>query len=477
MNNKKNTFKLIFNLDKVQHLHEKFNKKLNTNKLIKKIESLTKRRVDIINLLNPKKYRVKLKSIFNKKLILPSFLTSDSFLKSIRLIFQNRFDINAKSIETNNKKKNIRLNNLSIKNKLSSLFDFIPKPNIKKLNIDYLTDSYDKLKLSLINIKLININSLFRNNKIKLDKDSHSFCVAFYSDHLLTVSSLTINRDNQILVNGFVEVPVPGDIIGDSLVENKVELANIFLDLFSLLKLNRSPLLIILSSSFFKINTFMTSELKQISNTDSTVQSKSPYLPNDTFVEFFNKFKNSSEQKLVRTTYTNRKLIESWTDTLEILDIPIIGITPCAPNIFDLFKTKILDKTTVLIEIESAKTIVSIGRDSSNLTTHNIPYGNSLYISDKNPVLSNNYFLRVQTSIELIMSEYEEKMPEYIFTYGKGLDDLVKKNTPLPNGFKRLSDINLVDYSFSSNKNQINVSASNSINSTIEVLALVTSCL
>ena len=185
----------------------------------------------------------------------------------------------------------------------------------------------------------------------------------------------------------------------------------------------------------------------------------------------------SEEQQLVRAVYTNRKLIESWTDTLELTKNSIIGITPSAPNIFDALKIRVNDETTVLIEIEVSKTVVMIGRNSTNLTSHNIPYGSSLYISDKEANLSINYFQRIFSSIEYIMSEFDEKTPPLIYVFGKGLDDLVKRNITLPNRFKRLSEMDLVDYSYAPRKMQIHESASKSIDSTIETLSLIASCL
>ena len=75
-------------------------------------------------------------------------------------------------------------------------------------------------------------------------------------------------------------------MIGDSLVEDTNELANILLDSLTLLELLESPLLLVLSSSFFNIHTFNTSDLKQISQSDKKVESKSPYLPANTLVDF-----------------------------------------------------------------------------------------------------------------------------------------------------------------------------------------------
>ena len=61
-------------------------------------------------------------------------------------------------------------------------------------------------------------------------------------------------------------MPIPGHVIGDSSVEDSNELANIILDSLTLLDLLNSPFLVILSSSFFNIHTFDTSDLNRFLN-------------------------------------------------------------------------------------------------------------------------------------------------------------------------------------------------------------------
>tara|TARA_Y100001968_G_scaffold280728_1_gene277497 strand:- start:69 stop:1523 length:1455 start_codon:yes stop_codon:yes gene_type:complete len=484
MNKKKFAIRFLSRLEKFEHFLKIINKKINSNKISKKIESITKKRVNGIRFLSPNLYIKKLRSLFNKKIELPAYLTSYSFSKGIRIFIKNRYGVIPKLNNSEGKEKNKKIRSSIITIKLGSLF------NNFKFSIGRAKDIKDpeksnKFSINILKsfillpnkIKSIKFNNFLKNKRIKVDKDSHSIGVLFYGDHLLTIASIVINRNNQILVKGVIEVPVPGDVIGNNTIENKKELSNILLDLVNILKLEKTPLLVVLSSSFFKVNTFFLSELKEISNTDNKVQSKSPYLPNETFIEFLNLSKQSEEQKLVRAVYTNRKLIESWTDTLELTNNSIIGITPSAPNIFDALKIRVNDETTVLIEIEVSKTVVMIGRNSTNLTSRNIPYGSSLYISDNEANLSINYFQRIFSSIEYIMSEFDERTPPLIYVFGKGLDDLVKRNTTLPNRFKRLSEMDLVDYSYAPRQMQIHESASKSIESTIETLSLIASCL
>ena len=472
MNKKKLVTRLLSTLDSFEEFSKLINKRLNTNKLIKKIESIAKNRLEISNLLNIKKNSKRIKSILNKKIKLPTLLTTDSFSKTLRDLIKKRYGITSKfkvtkSNHTKTKTKNyLQLFTTSLSS-YKSIFKTFTKGYINKLSTLF--------SLPRLNFKSNNAINRFKGKAIKIDKNTDKIGVAFYSDHLLTLASILIDKNNKILVKGVIEVPVPGDIIGDSLVEDKNELANIILDSFNILDLDGAPLLVILGSSFFQVNTFFSSELKQISNTDYKIQSKSPYLPNDTFVEFRKMLNKSNENKLIRTIYARRQLIESWTDTLEILKNPIIGVTPSAPNVYDLLRNKISDEKIILIDIEIKTSVVLIGRNSMELSSHKLPYGSSLYSSDIN--LSKNYFSRLINSLELILSEYEEKLPSYVYIYGKGLDDLAMINIPLPDRFRYLSEFDLGAYSYKPNQMEVHESVSKVLNYSIETLALISSCL
>ena len=479
-------------LDEFENYYKSINKKLNANKLSKKVESLFNKKINLSSLLNFHRISNKAKSILNKKIQLPNWLTADSFSKGIRILIKNKFDVTSKSNKSLSRQKTapskaksnkinfnliVKLNNsyLSLKNNANQS---LTKANKKiSKNASKVLNKYNLIIKYILDINFIK-KTENRKKSIKVDKNSQTIGVAVYSDHLLTVSSLSINQKNQIVVRGVVEVPIPGHIIGDNLVEDKDELANITLDLFNLLGLTKSPLLVILSSSFFKVHTFLASELKQISNTDYTVQAKSPYLPEDTFIEFRSMSKKSTGNRLIRTLYARRKFLESWTDMLEIINVPIIGITPSSPHIFDALTNKFSQPITILIDIEVTSTTVLVGRKSGNLTSYKLPYGCSLYTSEQDEELSNNYFIRVLASIELIMSEYDEKPTEIIYVTGQGLDNLIKKDLDLPTQFRRASEMNLADYSYAPKKMEIHELVSKSIDSTIDTLSCIaSSCL
>ena len=273
-------------------------------------------------------------------------------------------------------------------------------------------------------------------------------------------------------------MPIPGNVIGDSSVEDSNELANIILDSLTLLDLLGAPLLIILSSSFFNIHTFDASDLKQISQSDSQVQSKSPYLPADTLVDFLRMSAKQISSGLVRTIYTNRDFIKGWTDTLEIVNVPIIGVVPAAIHVFDSITSKITEDITILIDIEATQTTLLLGTNLAELKSHKLPFGYSLYISKNLKESRKNYFERVLNSVKLIINDTNQKLPSNIFVMGQGLDKLLNSEYKiLPKGFQSISDLNLSNYSYQPKMMQIHETVSKSIdNSICSLVSILSSC-
>ena len=334
----------------------------------------------------------------------------------------------------------------------------------------YYLELPDKLKpFNLINLKL------FKEDKFKKKKSDQKIGIIFYVDHNLIFLSLLINQKNNVKIDGVTEIPIPGNVIGDSTVEDSNELANIVLDSINLLDLSTSPLLVVLSSSFFNIHTFKASDLKQITQSDTKVQSKSPYLPLNTMVDFLRMSDTKISNSLIRTIYSKKDLINGWTDTLEIINLPVIGLVPAAPNIFDSITEKVIEDITILIDIESTSTTVLIGSKLAELTSHKLPFGSSLYVSDNLEQSYANYFERVLNSIILIMNDDKEKLPSDIFVMGSGLDKLLKKNMTLPKGFRKISELNLTDFSYIPKSMKIHELVSTSIDSSIYSLSTILS--
>ena len=327
-------------------------------------------------------------------------------------------------------------------------------------------------------------NFKFLESKLKLsgnktnEKYDQKIGIAFYGDHNLIIASTKIDLNNNIKVISLNEMPIPGNVIGDSSVEDSNELANIILDSLTLLDLLNAPLLIILSSSFFNIHTFDAADLKQISQSDSQVQSKSPYLPADTLVDFLRMSAKQISSGLVRTIYTKRDFIKGWTDTLEIVNVPIIGLVPAAIHVFDSITSKITEEITILIDIEATQTTLLLGTNLAELKSHKLPFGYSLYITKNLKESSKNYFERVLNSVKLIINDTNQKLPSNIFVMGPGLDKLLNSEYKiLPKGFQSISDLNLSNYSYQPKMMQIHETVSKSIeNSICSLVSILSSC-
>ena len=210
------------------------------------------------------------------------------------------------------KKVNL-IQNLNFKSKLENK---ISKLKEKKFKFNKILFNKFKYFNKSKNLQILKINKNNKTNKI-INKYSQKIGIIFYGEHNLILLSSTINHKNQINISGVTEIPIPTNVIGDTLIEDSNELANILLDSINLLDLSDSPLLVILSSSFFNIHTFLVSDLKQISANDSKVKAKSPYLPANTIIDFLRISDKKLSEGLIRTTYSKQDFINSWTDTLQ----------------------------------------------------------------------------------------------------------------------------------------------------------------
>ena len=427
----------------------------------------------IISLKNFNKF-FKNKNNKNKKLK-NSFARNISKLEKYKNLIEkfNQFKTDEFKSKKSKKTKNLKekfpiIKNLKFKSKLESKINKLKEKNFNKILFNNL-----KYFFKAKNLQLLKIN---KTNKIK-NKYSQKIGIIFYGEHNLILLSSTINHNNQINIIGVTEMPIPTNVIGDTLVEDSNELANILLDSINLLDLSDSPLLVILSSSFFNIHTFLVSDLKQISANDSKVKAKSPYLPANTIIDFLRISDKKLPEGLIRTTYSKQDFINSWTDTLQIIDQPIIGLVPAAPHIFDSITSQITEETTFLIDIESTTTTLLIGSKYTALQSHKLPFGFSLYISDNLVESNKNYFERVLNSIQIIINDSNHKLPKNIFVMGSGLDKLINKEASLPKRFKSILDLNLSEYTYLPQKMSVHELVSNTINSNIYCLAsILSSC-
>ena len=191
--------------------------------------------------------------------LIKEIMSSNSYKTIISQInqFKNK-KVKQKKSKKNNKRISLKKKVLStgnFQNYISQINEFriIFRNSLKfqKNNfIKYLVSKYKintQLFEELKKYKFFNKGPLVKPKNKKFDQ---KIGVIFYSDHNLIFISLNINLNNRIKINGVTEIPIPGNVIGDSLVEDSNELANIALDSINLLDLNSAPLLVVLSSSF-----------------------------------------------------------------------------------------------------------------------------------------------------------------------------------------------------------------------------------
>jgi len=453
----------------------KKNKLSSLKKLLKKAKHFSNAKFKLAKL--------KFKESFKSDKLILEVSKTDKYKKILEKI--NQFKDSKKSSQKLKKSKKLDslISEVSIRHQYKKILEKINQNSSKKLKKIITIIQLKNLSNNLFRVfeEIKNSNFLESKSKVSINKSNKKYDqkigIAFYGDHNLIIVSAIVDLNNNVNLISLNEMPIPGHVIGDSLVEDSNELSNIILDSLTLLDLLNSPLLLILSSSYFNIHTFNTADLKQISQSDSQIQSKSPYLPANTLVDFLRMSDRKISNGLVRTIYSKRDFIKSWTNTLEIINVPIIGLVPAAIHVFDSITLKITEETTFLIDIEATQTTVLIGRNLAELYSHKLPFGYSLYITDNLNESSKNYFERTLNSVKLIIQETNQNLPPNIFVMGQGLDKLSNPEFSLPKGFRSISDLNLSNYSYQPKTMQIHETVSKTIeNSICSLVSILTSC-
>ncbi len=340
-------------------------------------------------------------------------------------------------------------------------------PIIQKFFNSYITKAFHMYP-SLVN----QFQKIYKPNQ--LNSTFQTLSVIYYSDHILTLIKYKSN-DKRCFVDGVIEIPIPGHIIGNNYVQNPKELAQITLDMLTILKIQDNPLLLILSTSLFHFITFPELISNSISSNDEYILSKSPYLPDDTLIDFLGASSGSRHKSLIRAVYTQKLSIDSWVETLQIINVPIIAITPAAPHIFDALSHNAKGQITVLIDIETNFTSVLIGAKDSTLDSTILPYGSAIYISDLIDDMCTRYFHRVLNSVTNELKSKAYEIPNNIYVTGQGLDQLVDKDKLLPTGFTRASDIQLVNYNYIPDNLRVHEIISKHVFSKINMTSIITS--
>ena len=377
------------------------------------------------------------------------------------------------------------------------------KPFLKKLNPNYqILKRIEKFKIQKylnkrFNKKLLGINEftkiqfdnkklletfqekirsyklfsdLLKGNSIKLSDEPEYVAALYYSDHYLFIASIWKSSENILNVEKVIELPVPASVIGDDVITNIDELIELSLDSFEVLDLKNPPILIVLSSSFFSIKSFKNDNKNQISENDEIIQSKSPYLPQDTSIDI-----QKVNDTIFNAIYTRKSLINSWINTLKKINYPVIGITTPGPHQIDFLREskKIISDLEILIDIELNSSTLFICKKNYELSSQKIPYGSALYGKKE---LVESYFSRLIKSIKLLTDDLKVDFPETIYVTGFGLDDFNYESQKLPYPFVRFSELNKTNFKF--NKTNSHDLLTRDINSKLNtILGITSKCL
>ena len=240
------------------------------------------------------------KNISNKKF--KAVAKAKSFDK-VEIFFKKLFKIN--SLKKYKISPEIFKNNF--KSKLSKI-DF--------KNIDLFLDKYlsEKIANQIKNFYKDN----FKNTNRK-EINSVDFLGIYYANNQVTITYLQ-RKNNSNIIKDFVQINAPTDLIGEFKVEKPPEVTRIINDIISIFELNYPPIILFLSSSFFTTRSFNDRELVVFSDEDPLILSKSPFLPDETLIQYkrVNGDKSSSYHRVI---YANKDVIDSW--------IKVISLSGC----------------------------------------------------------------------------------------------------------------------------------------------------
>tara|TARA_E500000331_G_scaffold116412_1_gene113677 strand:+ start:5850 stop:7115 length:1266 start_codon:yes stop_codon:yes gene_type:complete len=329
-----------------------------------------------------------------------------------------------KKDRTNNRKKEFIYDVLKIFKKEISLF------NINKL--------FNKLSKTKNKIDLLNKNKLNVLSKINNTTNSDyniDFVGVHYSEHKLSILHLCKTKKNTI-IKKHIKIEIDTKLIGDSKVENIEEVKSIIEDVIEVFGLSNPPTILLLGSAFFTSKTFTDSQLVVFSDKDPIILSKSPFLPDQTSIQY----QRVSGDKLSSyhiVVYAEKNIIESWIRILILLDNPVVALSNASINIIDKISKKSTNQIySILCDVEISSITIYIQKKNCGLRSYKLPYGVSLYKSNDEKV-KQQLFIRLKDAILKITKESNDIIPDKIYLTGSGLDelDLIKNHSSIY-GFK-----------------------------------------
>ena len=243
------------------------------------------------------------------------------------------------------------------------------------------------------------------------------------------------NKSN--VIQDIVQINAPSDLIGDYKVEKIPEFKRMIEDITNVFDLKNPPIILLLGSSFFTTRSFSDSELIIFSEEDPVILSKSPFLPNNTLVQYkrVNGDKNSSYHRVV---YANKEVIDSWINTLSLIGSEIATVTCPAIHVIEKLTNKSDKEISILCDVEDLVTSVFVLRNNCELFSKRLPFGSSVYITDKIS-LNNQFFSRLDSSVKSILSENNLNFDDTIYISGVGIDKMLSLNNDIRDGFCRIT--------------------------------------
>ena len=383
------------------------------------------------NKLGTKKQRSKLNKnqriLFSNfeliKSIFPKYF-SNSSIKKISLISEfNKNKLNLNYFQKFFSKGDIK-NFLSYKFSKKTIFS----------NIDY--KKYDEKFEKYLNFKFSDVINKFKTNKT-LNKTRNlellvDFLGIFYINNQLFFAHLQ-KKNKTNIVKDIVQIDAPSDLIGEYKIEKVPEFSRMINDMINVFELNNPPIILLLSSSFFTTRSFSDSELIVFSDEDPVILSKSPYLPDNTLIQYkrVNGDKNSSYHRVV---YADKEIIDSWINGLSLTGSDIATVTCSVLHQVENLSNKSKKDLLIVCDIEDFITNVYVLRNNCELFSERLPFGSSVYITD-NESLNDQFFSRLSGSIKSIVSKNKYKFNSEIYVNGNGLDKMLSLNNKISDGF------------------------------------------
>ena len=334
-------------------------------------------------------------------------------------------------------KFNLKSSNIFISNKLSKYsYKSLQNSLSSRINLNYFdekTEKYLKFKVSDV-IKKFKTNKLTKNTN-DLDLLVDLLGIYYVNNKLFFAHLKRKNKSN--VIQDIVQINAPSDLIGDYKVEKIPEFKRMIEDITNVFDLKNPPIILLLGSSFFTTRSFSDSELIVFSEEDPVILSKSPFLPNNTLVQYkrVNGDKNSSYHRVV---YANKEVIDSWINTLSLIGSEIATVTCPAIHVIEKLTNKSDKEISILCDVEDLITSVYVLRNNCELFSKRLPFGSSVYITDKIS-LNNQFFSRLDSSVKSILSENNLNFDDTIYINGVGIDKMLSLNNDIRDGFCRIT--------------------------------------